>query len=1359
MAKRKALIAAGILVSALVVPSWADDNASFRIMSYNIRHGTPSDNEHIDIAATAAAIAAESPDFVCLQEVDKNHGRSGNVDQAAYLAEAAGLGYSTFCKTIDFSDGGKYGIAILSKTKPLSVTMTELPRIDATYEQRMLLVCEFEDFYVANSHFDLNASPRVESVTTISNVFSGLAKPVFFTGDWNDTPSSETLSKIKGFMTVLSPESGAASFSDRIIDYITMDSASAGEYVVRTSYVKQVPDVSDHNPVIAEIVRRPADSSVWYDGNGVVAFGIGAVSVAYRSETETNAWLDITVAAGVEATLTALAPDPSVTLSIRKLGPGSLALTNSCGGFADLQVAAGSALLASAADVPGTTYLAGGELVAVTNFTAGAIVLTADSSIRVAPGMTMQTGKIDSYAALKVAGHTLSKFGDGKLTVSGTLNGTGESGSTYVVEEGTVQLPGDCWGGHSSNGSGYTLVVHENGTVMATTHVPLPNVVMRGGRFDGYVTSPFDGTNKEQDLRTYKSWAMKHLIKVLASTNGSPSVISSYASHIGHASYMPTFDIDEGAELQLDVMICNGEAGGGVSKDSGFTKIGPGTLTFLRGGSITGASALKEGTLKFAAGASLGPSATLNTYAGTTIELEDGAAFDTPVNSSQACSAEEYAALTNCAIWVDAWQETAAEGASVPTIANRGTVVGSFKPPTSGSCTSPCTFTTNGVNGRPSYKFNGSNQSMQFSDLACGTLDDPKNELMIFLAFERNSYTQYRGFLSFALASNTQNDNNASGTIYQEDDGPTNFGFFNKNASGTRIDNIVKPTSATNGAPSVLSFYSGNSSRSTRLDYLDGTYNRNSNSGAFEFAFDRMALGARSDKNAKPRYPWDGTIGELIVCTNYNSATYNTLLAYMKRKWQSGRKGEKCGIAVIKVPQGTAAAASIGGLSDGRTPTLTKTGAGELMVGSVASDGDVVVAEGALSLIPTSVVSKIDVWMDAADEGTLTVANGEVVSVRNKGRAGGSFVRNTRAGVSSTVSPDLPLLASMNGHPALGFDGTRALVLDSYTNHNDDATYTVFLAARVGDGVDLTVNGSGLETSPYSLATAASGDFDYAAPVGCHFEPKSDGRVLFYSDVKGRSFGATFADFKAGNEFIYAHYNSNYGALGYIQTFTNGVVAGSVTKSSDNAFSPHPAAIDVVQVGGRLGPRGTSYYYGSASSGRMWKGQVGELIVCTRQPTAAERAAILAYLRAKWCVPGPVPATPSAIETVLAPSLDRNVEMTVSGGTELKSLAAAQPLSGLVVTGNATLTRGGAVAASSAMFDVAGDVLLPADMMLRIVPGLEGNADLINCSGTLNGSGTTWTIDAECPSRWKVKTTQDAIRARYSLPGMTLIFK
>ena len=283
---------------------------------------------------------------------------------------------------------------------------------------------------------------------------------------------------------------------------------------------------------------------------------------------------------------------------------------------------------------------------------------------------------------------------------------------------------------------------------------------------------------------------------------------------------------------------------------------------------------------------------------------------------------------------------------------------------------------------------------------------------MIYVAFERNSYVLngYRGFFSFALSSNTANDNSSAYTLYHQDNGETNFGLYNKPTASSQILNGLNPCAATNGVSSVLTFYCHNAGRFTRIDRQDGGYNQNDNSsaGAFSIAFDRMALGARSNPYAVPRNPWDGAIGEVIVCTNYDSAVRDTLQAYMKRKWLSGAKGKKSGVAVIKVPQGTAAATSLGGLSDGRTPSLTKTGAGELMVGSIAADGDVVVSEGALSLIPTSVVSKIDVWMDAADEETLTVVGGEVVSVRNKGRAGGSFVRNSRAGVSSTVKVSVP---------------------------------------------------------------------------------------------------------------------------------------------------------------------------------------------------------------------------------------------------------------------------------------------------------------------------------------------------------------
>ena len=75
------------------------------------------------------------------------------------------------------------------------------------------------------------------------------------------------------------------------------------------------------------------------------------------------------------------------------------------------------------------------------------------------------------------------------------------------------------------------------------------------------------------------------------------------------------------------------------------------------------------------------------------------------------------------------------------------------------------------------------------------------------------------------------------------------------------------------------------------------------------------------------------------------------------------------------------------------------------------------------------------------------------------------------------------------------------------------------------------------------------------------------------------------------------------------------------------------------------------------------------------------------------------------------------------------------------------------------MFDVSGDVSLPAGMTLSIVPGLEANADLINCSGTLNASGTAWSIDARKSARWSVETTQNAVRALYNIPGIKVIVR
>src|SRR5690606_41483172 len=93
----------------------AEDAAAletWRIVSYNIRHGRGADNE-VDLERTAAVLRRLDPDVVALQEVDQGVARSGGEDQAARLGELLGM-HHAFGAFMDYQ-GGHYGMAILSQ--------------------------------------------------------------------------------------------------------------------------------------------------------------------------------------------------------------------------------------------------------------------------------------------------------------------------------------------------------------------------------------------------------------------------------------------------------------------------------------------------------------------------------------------------------------------------------------------------------------------------------------------------------------------------------------------------------------------------------------------------------------------------------------------------------------------------------------------------------------------------------------------------------------------------------------------------------------------------------------------------------------------------------------------------------------------------------------------------------------------------------------------------------------------------------------------------------------------------------------------------------------------------------------------
>ena len=230
--------------------------APLRMVSYNIHHCAGAD-KRVDVPRVAEAISREKPDFVGLNEVDRCALRSNGIDMPEELGRLTGL-HATFAQAIPLQGGG-YGNAVLSREKPLSVLRVPLPG----REPRVLLLCEFADFWFGTAHFALQETNRLQTVEIIRRVVSEKAatKPVFVTGDWNCTPDSSPIAALRAFMTMISNQKSRtfhgfkklASGSESCIDYIAVDRSSAARVKVQETHVTPNVLASDHNPVVVTI--------------------------------------------------------------------------------------------------------------------------------------------------------------------------------------------------------------------------------------------------------------------------------------------------------------------------------------------------------------------------------------------------------------------------------------------------------------------------------------------------------------------------------------------------------------------------------------------------------------------------------------------------------------------------------------------------------------------------------------------------------------------------------------------------------------------------------------------------------------------------------------------------------------------------------------------------------------------------------------------------------------------------------------------------------------------------------------------------------------------------------------------------
>ena len=245
------------LLCMLAVAASAHSQDYLKLMSYNIRNAKGMDNVR-NIQRIANVINNEAPDVVAVQELDSMTTRSNQTYVLAKVAERTQM-IANYAPAISFQ-GGKYGIGILSKEKPLDIQTFPLPGRE---EKRMLMVAEFKDYFFACTHLSLTEEDRLASLEIIKNSVRTNNKPFFLAGDLNDKPESAFIKALQQDFQILTNVKKAtfpAPEPTETIDYIAAWKQQTDDFAALSTQVVEEPLASDHRPITVTLrMAKKAD--------------------------------------------------------------------------------------------------------------------------------------------------------------------------------------------------------------------------------------------------------------------------------------------------------------------------------------------------------------------------------------------------------------------------------------------------------------------------------------------------------------------------------------------------------------------------------------------------------------------------------------------------------------------------------------------------------------------------------------------------------------------------------------------------------------------------------------------------------------------------------------------------------------------------------------------------------------------------------------------------------------------------------------------------------------------------------------------------------------------------------------------
>lgn len=232
-----------------------------RVLSYNIHKGIGGRDRRYRLERIRDVIVAESPDIVCLQEVDRNCRRSRFDNQPELLCELCELTHRMYQLNVHVKTGG-YGNLVLSRWPFRAHHQIQLTRQSKKPRGAQLAIIETPEgaIHLSNVHLGLGERERHWQVRRLleHHLFcEGRDLPQLIIGDTNDWRNTLIRGPfaVHGFQQLTAPISRFRSFP-AYLPLGSLDKAFwRGDFSELHAFVsKKRParDASDHLPLIVD---------------------------------------------------------------------------------------------------------------------------------------------------------------------------------------------------------------------------------------------------------------------------------------------------------------------------------------------------------------------------------------------------------------------------------------------------------------------------------------------------------------------------------------------------------------------------------------------------------------------------------------------------------------------------------------------------------------------------------------------------------------------------------------------------------------------------------------------------------------------------------------------------------------------------------------------------------------------------------------------------------------------------------------------------------------------------------------------------------------------------------------------------